>query len=70
MGLKVQGSGFGVQGSGFGVSLGAYHPLTVCERGEAGSTGSEGSEGVVRRIKTGKRREVLKIWYSCKMGNL
>ena len=62
--------GFRVQGSGFGVSLGACRPLTVCERGEAGSTGSEGSEGVVRRIKTGKRREVLKIWYSRKMRNL
>ena len=65
--------GLRVQGSGFGVSLGACRPLTVCERGEAGSTGSEGSEGsegVVRRIKTGKRREVLKIWYSRKMRNL
>jgi len=29
------------------------------KEGGTGSTGSEGSEGVVRRIKTGKRREYL-----------
>ena len=53
-------NGFKVQGSG--LALGACYSLIGDERGGTSSTGSEGSEdseGVVRRIKTGKRREYL-----------
>jgi len=45
-------------------------PFDYVRKRFSGGAGSEGRAVVVRRIKTGKRRGVLNIWYSQKMGTL
>ena len=53
----------------FRVSPWACRPMIAYKRGGAGSIGAKGSTGAVRRIKTGKRREVLKYKVFAKDGN-
>ena len=59
---------FRVQGSG--LASGHAAPWLFVKEGKRVLQVQRVQRGVVRRIKTGKRREVLKIWYSRKMRNL